>query len=133
MAPQGDERQQATGMRCKTSGVIRSGRDGSSDARPTAWEDDEHCGVRRGLDVSTAYDQVSTIFRNGSKRDPRRWRAHPTNTGAAAGSKNSGVELIAMGGSHGRGDAVVIVLVAMFSEGGTWELRLAKVGKTINI
>jgi len=60
-----------------------------------------HCEnrVRSGLDYSL----------NGSKRDSRRWRAHPTSVDAAVGSVDSEVELIAMEGCHGCGDAVVII------------------------
>jgi len=93
----------------KTNGVTRLMRDGSSDARPTAWEDGRHCGVWRRLTVRTAYDRVSTILLNGSKRDSRRWRAHPTSVDAAVGFLDSEVELIAMEGGHERGDAVVTV------------------------
>jgi len=60
-----------------------------------------HCEnrVRSGLDYSL----------NGSKRDSRRWRAHPTSVDAAVGFLDSEVELIAMEGGHERGDAVVTV------------------------
>jgi hypothetical protein len=110
--PRGDEEGQQA-----DEDALQGGRGNPAEARRFFGCEANGMGGRRTLRfpsrarVSTAHDQVSTVLRNGSKRDPRRWRAHPTNTGAAASTRHSEVEPIAMGGSHGCGDAVVIVPV----------------------